>query len=389
MNFLSSSKDRIITLKIIQAIALISIFKATLHSPIQIINVALVVFLAISDYFRRTVNETIKYLSFILSNLIICYFSYKTKSISTTVYCSLLTIELVLLNKKFLKSLLVINFISFAMSYGIFYSTNLLYTFENIASNYGLTLLICFLIKNIITEKIKAEKLNKELNKTNLTLEEYSNKIEELTIEKERTRIAEELHDSIGHSLVALSMNLEYAENIVDIKPEKAKTTIENCYNLSKDCLTTLRKAVSVLKKNTTSITTLRDDIENIFINFRNTTKYKFTLDFDEEVERAANEIKVCIFKTIREAVTNGIKHGNATFFNIHVYELENNIIFKIENNGSSCKEIVRSNGITGMEERIHSLKGEISFESEANHGFTIEGKIPQNLPLKWGEIND
>lgn len=389
MNFLSSSKDRIITLKIIQALALISIFKATLHSPIQIINVALVVFLAISDYFRRTVNETIKYLSFILSNLIICYFSYKTKSISTTVYCSLLTIELVLLYKKFLKSLLVINFISFAMSYGIFYSTNLLYTVANIASNYGLTLLICFLIRNIVTEKTKVEKLNNELNKTNLTLEKYSNKIEELTTIKERTRIAEELHDSIGHSLVALSMNLEYAENIVDIKPEKAKTTIENCYNLSKDCLTTLRKAVSVLKENTTSITNLRDDIENIFINFINTNKYKFTLDFDEEVERAANEIKVCIFKTIREAVTNGIKHGNATFFNIHIYKLENNIIFKIENNGSSCKEIVRSNGITGMEERIRLLKGEITFESEANSGFTIEGKIPQNLPLKWGEIND
>jgi signal transduction histidine kinase len=177
-------------------------------------------------------------------------------------------------------------------------------------------------------EKIKTEKLNTELKATNLKLKQYS----KFTIAKERTRIAQELHDSIGHSLVALSMNLEYAENVVAIKPEKAKTTIQNCYTLSKDSLKTLRKAVSVLKE-TNSITNLRDDIEQIFINFKNTNTYKFNLDFDEQVEKFSREIKTCIFKILREAITNGIKHGNATPFNIHIYKSSNDIIFKIEKN--------------------------------------------------------
>lgn len=154
-------------MKILQALFLIPIFKTTLHSPIQIINVALIVLLAINDYLRRTSNNTIRYASFILSNLIIGYFSYKTKTVSTT----------------------------------------------------------------------------------------------------------------------------------------------------------------------TNSITNLRDDIEQIFINFKNTNTYKFNLDFDEQVEKFSRKIKTCIFKILREAITNGIKHGNATSFNIHIYKSSNDIIFIIENN--------------------------------------------------------
>ncbi|MDF2505209.1 sensor histidine kinase [Clostridium sp.] len=379
MNLFSSAKYRIITLKILQALFLIPIFKTTLHSPIQIINVALIVLLAINDYLRRTSNNPIKYASFILSNLIIGYFSYKTKTVSTTAYCTLLTIELVLLNNKISKSLLIINFIIYTISSNLIYSNNLFYTIQNILLNYGITVLICFLIKNIVMEKIKTEKLNTELKANNLKLKQYSNKIEEFTIAKERTRIAQELHDSIGHSLVALNMNLEYAENVVAIKPEKAKTTIQNCYTLSKDSLKTLRKAVSVLKE-TNNITNLRDDIEQIFINFKNTNTYKFNLDFDEQVEKFSREIKTCIFKILREAITNGIKHGNATSFNIHIYKLSNDIIFRIENNGKECKEIIPSNGIIGMKERVNLLNGEIYFNSEKKNSFIIYGKIPKNI---------
>ena len=71
--------------------------------------------------------------------------------------------------------------------------------------------------------KNKIEDLNKELKNANITLKQYSAKIEELTIAKERTTIAQELHDSIGHSLIALKMNLEYAENVVELQPDKGK----------------------------------------------------------------------------------------------------------------------------------------------------------------------
>ncbi len=399
MKFFSSRKDRYVIFKVLQLLSLLPIFEASLYSNIQVLNISLIIFLAINDYFRRDLNEPIKYISYILSNLIICYLLYKFKTYGASIYYnslmltiagasfyySLMIVDLIILNKKILKGILLINLISNIVSNiisnGILYSNNFHITIVNALSSYTFTLIICFLIRKLIIEKKKKSQLYEELKETNLTLKEYSNKIEELTITKERTRIAQELHDSMGHSLVALSMNLEYAENIIDIKPGKAKTTIQNCYSLSKDCLNNLREAVSVLKEHSTI--NLRNDIDQIFLNFKTTDKYQFNLDFDENVEKVDGNIKTCIYKTLREAITNGIKHGNATFFNVHIYKSSKDIIFKIENNGSPCKEILPSNGIIGMEERIHLLNGEITFHSEDIDGFTIEGKIPENIILE------
>ncbi|WP_026882755.1 sensor histidine kinase [Clostridium akagii] len=378
MKFFSSSKDGYMIFKILQLLSLLPILKTSLNGHIQILNICLIVFLAINDYFARDFSEPIKYISYILSNLIICYLLYKFKTYGASFYYILMVVDLIILNKKILKSIVIVNFISNIISNGILYSNNLHVTITNALSSYALTLIICFLIRRMIIEKKKKTQLYEELKENNLTLKEYSRKIEELTITKERTRIAQELHDSMGHSLVALSMNLEYTENIIDIKPGKAKITIQNCYSLSKDCLNNLREAVSVLKENSTI--TLKNDIDQIFLDFKIADKYEFNLDFDETVEKVDSKIKTCIYKTLREAITNGIKHGNATSFNIHIYKSSKDIIFKIENNGSPCKEIVPSNGIIGMEERIHLLNGEITFYSEDKDGFTIEGKIPENI---------
>ncbi|MCB2305681.1 sensor histidine kinase [Clostridium estertheticum] len=377
MDFLLSGKNRFLVLKILQIIVIITIFNRPLQIHFQIITIFLIVFLAINDYIRINSNEFVKYISYILSNLIICYLAYKTKT-DTITYSSLLIVELIIPIKKIYKSLFIINFVSFVFLSAILYSNILFYNFGIILRNYSINLIVCFLIKNIIIEKVKKEKLNEELEKTNLTLIQYSKKIEELTITKERTRIAQELHDSMGHSLVALSMNLEYAENIATINPEKAKIAMQDCYSISKDCMKNLRGAVSVLKENSTL--SLRKDINQIFLKFKQTDKYEFNLDFDENVEKVSSGIKTCIYKTLREAITNGIKHGNATSFSIHISKSSNSIIFKIENNGVGCKKIIRSNGIIGMEERVHLLNGEIIFKSEDLVGFTIEGKIPENI---------
>lgn len=377
MNFLLSGKNRFLVLKILQIIILVTLLNTALQRHFQIITIFLIVLLAINDYIRINSNIAVKYISYILSNLIICYFAYKTKT-DTVTYSCLLTVELIIPIKKVFKILFVINFVSFVFLSVILYSNISFYNFETILLNYAMNLIICFLFKSIIVEKVKKEKLNEELTKANLTLEQNSKKIEELTVATERTRIAQELHDFMGHSLVALSMNLEYAENIATINPENAKITIQTCYSLSKDCMENLREAVSVLKEN--SPLSLRNDINQIFLKFKETDKYKFNLDFDENVEKVSGEIKTCIYKTLREAITNGIKHGNATSFNVHIYKSSNDIIFKIENNGACCKKIIRSNGLMGIEERMRLLKGEIIFKSENICGFTIEGKIPENV---------
>lgn len=185
--------------------------------------------------------------------------------------------------------------------------------------NYVGMFLIVLVFRNVIIERKITEELNRELKKVNLTLKQYSAEIEEFTIAKERTRIAQELHDSIGHSLIALKMNLEYAESVLEAKPQKAKDVIHKAQIISKDCLDNLRKAVNILKEDR-SMGKLREVIMELFENFKETSSIKVTLEMENTIQKVSPDIKNCVYKTIREGVTNGIKHGNATTFTIIIY---------------------------------------------------------------------
>ena len=65
----------------------------------------------------------------------------------------------------------------------------------------------------------------------------------------------------------------------------------------------------------------LRESINELFENFKETNRIKVDLQMDDIVEDVNPDIKNCIYKTIREAVTNGIKHGNATVFSIEIFK--------------------------------------------------------------------
>jgi signal transduction histidine kinase len=207
-------------------------------------------------------------------------------------------------------------------------------------------------------------------------LKQYSVEIEELTIINERANVAQELHDSLGHSLIALTMNLEYAENIFDSTPEKAKEIISKSYNISKECIMNLRKAVSTLRERKI-IKELRESINEIFYTFKEIDKIKFNFKMEETIESTNPDIKYCIYKTIKESITNGIKHGNATIFHIDILNVKNQIYLTIKDNGLGCNKIIKSNGLKGIESRVNKLGGSVSFAYGTHCGFTIKVKIP------------
>lgn len=385
MNFFSSAEERRITLRVVQVIAFLTILDKILkysneNMYMKGLLLMLALILAVSNIIRSKVFENNKafgyFFSYVISNLIIGYFTYKIQCMGTEVYNVMLLIELIVFCENIPIPFILSNFIIYYIAKGVDIGLTKINTFESIAASYFMPLILVYFFRNIIFEKGKTEKLNKELESANQTLKEYSTKLEELTVAKERTRIAQEIHDSIGHSLTALSMNLEFAENAISINPEKAKEVVRKAYNITKDCMVNLRKAVSMLKE-TSSLENLRKAINEIFKNFEVTNKIRFILEMEEEVETVKPEIKYCIYKTVREAITNGIKHGHATFFTIEILKNSREVILQVTNNGLECDNITKSNGIIGIENRINALSGTVDFYSEKGSGFTIKANIP------------
>lgn len=235
-------------------------------------------------------------------------------------------------------------------------------------------LAVGMLFRTIILEKNKTESLYKELQNANSKLKLYSATLEELTITKERTRIAQELHDSIGHSFVALSMNLEFAHQTIELYPDKTKEVLGKALALSKEGMDQLRKAVNTLNQ-TLTVDNLRDSFSELFANFEQTTKVQFHLELDNSIEGEHPGLKECLIKTAREAVTNGIRHGGATLFTIKVRKCVEGVNMEIHNNGSSGSPVIKSHGLLGMESRITSLGGH--FEYSSDEGFSIVVQLP------------
>ncbi|QAA32945.1 sensor histidine kinase [Clostridium manihotivorum] len=385
----SSTRGRLLFCRIMEIVALNTILPHILKGH-EVLNtytsflLSLCLILVLNNIFRykylKDYRNKTYYLSYGLSVVIIGYFNYYMKNPGTDIYFILTLIEVMIVNRDIKTRLVTFHFIIYLISnlykIDLFDSKAFISSLVNVALNYGSFFLIIFLFRTVVNERNKVLDLNQELLAKNLTLNEYSEIIKQLTLEQERTRIAQELHDSIGHSLIALKMNIEYAENILDKDPEKAKTAITKAKQVSKESMNSLREVVSILRKDN-YVDKLRISINEIFNNFKESNSIEFTLHMDEEVEKVSPDIKNCIYKTIREAVTNGIKHGNATNFIIEINKKDNNISLLVQNNGLPCSNIIKSTGLKGIESRIKALGGNVSFISGEIKNFTISANIP------------
>lgn len=231
-----------------------------------------------------------------------------------------------------------------------------------------------FAYKALRTEKTKVDRLNKDLQLSYKTLMEQSEKIEELTIAKERNRVAGEIHDTLGHNLVALNMNLDVAGKIMDKDIEKTKELLNKSKSLAKESMESLRKAVYALKEENPRL--LAEKLEEIINNIQSTGSVEVILNQDEEVETLPLQYKNIIYNSIKEALTNSIKHGNSDKINIYIKLDEEGVYISIQDNGMGCSKLIKGNGLLGIESRVKELNGKVDYHSELEQGFKMKIKL-------------
>lgn len=247
-------------------------------------------------------------------------------------------------------------------------------------TTYGMFAVIFLYLKLQITERKNVQDLNKELKLAYEKLKQYSAKVEELAIAKERNRIAADIHDFLGHSLAALIMHLDFLENVLDKEDkDKIMEIVKKTQNIARESMQKLRATVYALKEEKSSLKqSLKELIDNLTIN----EKIEIILNTNEDIENITPEIKNIIYRTVQEGLTNSVKHGKATEIIINVYRKKDGIELIIKDNGIGCKNIIKGNGLNNIEKRISSYDGEISYSSN-DGGFILHIFIP----IKEGKV--
>ncbi len=185
----------------------------------------------------------------------------------------------------------------------------------------------------------------------------------------ERLRISRELHDSLGHHLTGLSLQLEIAEHLPDaqLRPKLAEARY-----LARLLLTDIREAVSHWRSETSpalpqALQSLSEGMPGLTVK----------LQMDPELPATAPSITHALFRCAQEALTNSIRHGTASHVDLSLHYSDEKLKLRIVDDGTGCAEIVGGNGLRGMMARMAELGGAVSFESAPGLGFRIEIEVP------------
>lgn len=339
--------------------------------------------IVINDYIRNVKLKSqskYMYLSLLFSILASSILQYFVLGESTTIYAYCFLFEILKLKNSILKIFISIHVLLYFLvdNFRVVLSNN-----DNIPINLSIKLLayfgtacIMYYQKTIEIEKEEINQLNEKLKLANIKLQEYALEVEEVTISEERTRVAQELHDSLGHSLMALTMHLEFAKKICTTKPLKVEEVLAQSEKIAKSSINDLRKAVTLLNSEL-EIKDFNTSMEKLINNFYLVSNLKIIYKKNKSIDDLSPSIKTSIYKTIQESITNSLKHGNATEINIKIKITGENIELIITDDGIGCNNIIKSNGLNGIENRINLLSGTTYYFSHNDLGFGIKVSIP------------
>ncbi len=202
-----------------------------------------------------------------------------------------------------------------------------------------------------------AEKATEEALQLNAELISTRQLLSEATRQNERTRIARDLHDLLGHHLTALIINLQIAHHLTQ---GEAKQKIDQCHSLAKLLMSDVREAVTSLRESNSL--DLESMIEQLSLHLPN---LKVHSDIEADLQLEDIDTATQLLSCIQESMTNSLKHSGASDFWINLTSDDQFIKLCIKDNGRLRGELVQGNGLKGMQERIHSVNGSIEFGRE------------------------
>ena len=241
-------------------------------------------------------------------------------------------------------------------------------------------LVLHFLIVNfsvqIFRRNREMKKALDELNESNQKLEEAYRDLQEVTVLEERQRIAKDIHDTAGHAITTVIMQTEAAKLVLDSDPDEARRRISAANLQAKNALEELRESVHLLSGGQEHLT-LKQLLEGIVHDSTDGTGITVRYEIDEITVCDAKRRFLC--NSLKEGISNGLRHGGATAFWFELREEGGNLSFLLSDNGTGMDagELREGMGLSGMCRRAESLGGKSWFETERGEGFEVHITLP------------
>jgi signal transduction histidine kinase len=251
---------------------------------------------------------------------------------------------------------------------------------------------ISAMIQYLISERYERNRLLRELTASHAELEDAHHQLaesavqeQELAVLRERTRFAREMHDTLGHALVLLSVKLEAAQRLRNRDSERCGRELEEMKEIVRSSMHELRISIANLRSPTLEKEPAYRALCRQAREISRRTGWHVTYELGSDIEGLPEEVEEILWKVGQEALVNIEKHAQAENVTLHIQCVDGNVILRILDDGCGipqalCESMTSPKnhyGINGMVERVANLNGKLTLQPAPERGTLVEVCLP------------
>jgi signal transduction histidine kinase len=238
---------------------------------------------------------------------------------------------------------------------------------------------LVFTMIAVRTERSRTEvaRLAGELRQANRRLSEYAVQAEELATTRERNRMAREIHDTVGHVLTVVNVQLEAARAMLSHDPCSTQDSINKAQELTQQGLRDIRNSVATLRASPLDGCSLAAALQKLITeSMSDGQTTELLVRGAPRPLPAATELS--LYRAGQEGLTNARRHAAALHVKLVLdYESDRAVRLTITDDGCGTNRPTDGYGLLGLRERAVLLGGNLTVRSSPGEGFELSIEAP------------
>ena len=235
-------------------------------------------------------------------------------------------------------------------------------------------------LEGFITNITDRFKMEEELKASHEKLRNLSTRLQSIR-EKEKSRIARQVHDELGQSLTALKMDISHLEKNLPSNPADMLGQFQSMTKIIDNTIQSVQRIAMELRPPILDAFGLCEAIAWQAGEYNKKLGIQFDLNCLQEQVDLEKDLETTLFRIFQETLTNIVRHAEASRVQVGLNRVNELLVFEIEDNGKGIKKehIENSNslGLIGIQERVHPWNGQVQFKGSPDKGTRVTVKIP------------
>jgi signal transduction histidine kinase len=224
----------------------------------------------------------------------------------------------------------------------------------------------------------ESRRLLQELQEAHSRLQAYAAQAEALAVAEERNRLAREMHDTLGHRLTVVAVQLEAITRLAATDPERAATMARAAREEVRTALTELRQTVAALRAPLEADLPLEPALHRLAAEFAAATGLPVTLDLPTALPTLPATHRLALYRAAQEGLTNVQKHAAATHVWLRLNVADGWVRLSIADDGRGPRaDATGGFGLRGLHERADYLGGTVSLHPRPQGGAELVMTLP------------